>query len=235
MHLAAQPGVRYSLTNPHVYIQSNLVGFTNLLECCKKHQISHFMYASSSSVYGENKKVPFSIHDRTDQPISLYAATKKANELIAYTYSHLYSLPTTGLRLFTVYGPWGRPDMAILSFTTAIIEQKPIEIYNYGDMKSDFTYIDDVTESIFRLIQKGPPKDPSFPPYKLYNIGNHQPVQLNDLIKLLEEQLGRKAIKQFLPIQPGDVPKTFADINDLVKDINFKRIVSIEEGIKRFI
>lgn len=235
VHLAAQPGVRYSLTNPHVYIQSNLVGFTNLLECCKKHQISHFIYASSSSVYGENKKVPFSIHDRTDQPISLYAATKKANELIAYTYSHLYSLPTTGLRFFTVYGPWGRPDMAVFSFAKAIIEQKPIDIYNYGDMKRDFTYIDDVNESIFRLIKKGPPKNPPFPPYKLYNIGNHQPVQLNDLIKLLEEQLGRKAIKQFLPIQPGDVPKTFADINDLVKDINFKPIVSIEEGIKRFI
>jgi UDP-glucuronate 4-epimerase len=232
VNLAAQAGVRYSLTHPHVYIQSNLVGFTNLLECCKKHQISHLIYASSSSVYGGNQKVPFSTHDRTDHPISLYAATKKANELIAHTYSHLYSLPTTGLRFFTVYGPWYRPDMAIFTFTKAITEQRPIDVFNYGDMKRDFTYIDDVIQSIFRLIKKGPPKDPH---YKLYNIGNNQPVQLNDMIQLLEEGLGKKAIKRFLPIQPGDVPETFADIDDLVNDINFKPNISIEEGIKRFI
>lgn len=235
VNLAAQAGVRYSLTNPHVYIQSNLVGFTNLLECCKKHQISHLLYASSSSVYGGNKKVPFSIHDRTDHPISLYAATKKANELIAHTYSHLYSLPTTGLRFFTVYGPWGRPDMAIFSFTRSIIEQKPIEVYNYGNMKRDFTYIDDVIESVFRLVKKGPPTDSPHPPYKIYNIGNNQPVELNEMIRLLEEQLGRKAVKQLLPIQSGDVIETFAAIDDLVKDINFKPAVSLEEGIEKFI
>jgi UDP-glucuronate 4-epimerase len=235
VNLAAQAGVRYSLTNPHVYIQSNLVGFTNLLECCKKHQISHLLYASSSSVYGGNKTIPFSTQDRTDHPISLYAATKKANELIAHTYSHLYHLPTTGLRFFTVYGPWGRPDMATFSFTRSIIEQKPIEIYNYGNMKRDFTYIDDVIESIFRLIKKGPPTGPSSPPYKIYNIGNNQPVQLNDLIRIMEEQLGKKAIRKLMPIQPGDVTETFADIDDLLQDIHFKPAISIEEGIKRFI
>ncbi|WP_338470758.1 NAD-dependent epimerase/dehydratase family protein [Niallia sp. XMNu-256] len=232
VHLAAQAGVRYSLTNPHAYIQSNLVGFTNLLECCKKHQISHFIYASSSSVYGGNKKIPFSVSDRTDEPVSLYAATKKANELLAHTYSHLYRLPTTGLRFFTVYGPWGRPDMAIYSFTKAMIEQKPIDVYNYGDMQRDFTYIDDVIQSIFLLIKKGPPKDPL---YKVYNIGNNKPVQLNHLIHLLEKELGIKAEKRLLPIQPGDVHKTYADIDELIEDIHFQPNISIEKGIKRFI
>ncbi|NUK30410.1 NAD-dependent epimerase [Parageobacillus sp. VR-IP] len=232
VNLAAQAGVRYSLKNPHKYIQSNVVGFVNILECCKKHKIPHLIYASSSSVYGNNKNVPFSVTDRVDYPISLYAATKRANELMAYTYSHLYNLPTTGLRFFTVYGPWGRPDMALFKFANAIMKQQPIEIYNYGNMKRDFTYIDDVTESILRLIYRGPSTES---PYKIYNIGNNQPVQLNYLIQVLEEHLGKKAIKKLLPMQPGDVPETFADIDELVKDINYKPKVSIEEGIKRFV
>jgi len=232
VNLAAQPGVRYSLKNPHKYIQANVVGFANILECCKKHKIRHLIYASSSSVYGNNKNAPFSVADRTDSPVSLYAATKKANELMAYTYSHLYRLPTTGLRFFTVYGPWGRPDMALFKFANAIVKQQPIEIYNYGNMKRDFTYVDDVTESILRLIDKGPSTES---PYKIYNIGNNQPVQLNYFIEVLEEHLGKKAIKKLLPMQPGDVPETFADIDELVKDINYKPKVSIEEGIKRFV
>ena len=232
VNLAAQAGVRYSLKNPHKYIQSNVVGFVNILECCKKHKIPHLIYASSSSVYGNNKNVPFSVTDRVDYPISLYAATKRANELMAYTYSHLYNLPTTGLRFFTVYGPWGRPDMALFKFANAIMKQQPIEIYNYGNMKRDFTYIDDVTESILRLIYRGPSTES---PYKIYNIGNNQPVQLNYFIQVLEEHLGKKAIKKLLPMQPGDVPETFADIDELVKDINYKPKVSIEEGIKRFV
>ncbi|MGE8203143.1 NAD-dependent epimerase [Heyndrickxia sp. NPDC080065] len=233
IHLAAQAGVRYSLENPHVYIQANVVGFANILECCKMHQISHLIYASSSSVYGENKQIPFSVSDRVDQPISLYAATKKANELMAYTYCHLYKLPTTGLRFFTVYGPWGRPDMAYFTFSNAIINQQPIQVYNYGNMKRDFTYIDDVIESIFRLIKKGPhTKTPT--PYKIYNIGNHQPVQLHYFIQILEEQLGKEAIKKFLPMQPGDVPETFADIEELVKDINYRPTTKIEDGLNKF-
>ncbi|EHL72237.1 NAD-dependent epimerase [Bacillus smithii] len=232
VNLAAQPGVRYSLENPHKYIQSNIVGFANILECCKKHKIPHLIYASSSSVYGNNKKIPFSVTDRVDNPISLYAATKKANELMAYTYSHLYHLPTTGLRFFTVYGPWGRPDMALFKFANAIVKQQPIEIYNYGNMKRDFTYIDDITESILRLINKEPSPES---PYKIYNIGNNQPVQLNDFIQVLEKHLGKKAIKKLLPIQPGDVPETFADIDELVKDIDYKPQVSIEEGIEKFV
>jgi UDP-glucuronate 4-epimerase len=232
VNLAAQPGVRYSLKNPHKYIQSNVVGFTNILECCKNHKIPHLIYASSSSVYGNNKNAPFSVNDRVDYPISLYAATKRANELMAYTYSHLYNLPTTGLRFFTVYGPWGRPDMAVFKFANAIVKQQPIEIYNYGNMKRDFTYVDDVTESILRLIYRGPSTESS---YKIYNIGNNQPVQLNYFIQVLEEHLGKKAIKKLLPMQPGDVPETFADIDELVKDINYKPKVSIEEGIKRFV
>lgn len=235
LHLAAQAGVRYSLTNPEVYIQSNLIGFFNILECCKKYNTSHLLYASSSSVYGGNEQIPFSTKDRTDQPISLYAATKKANELMAYTYSHLYQVPTTGMRFFTVYGPWGRPDMAIFSFSHAIINQQPIDIYNYGNMKRDFTYIDDVTEAIIRLMKKGPPTASVHPPYKVYNIGNHQPVRLNEMIMLLEEQLGMKAIKNPMPIQPGDVPETFADIDDLIKDIQFAPSVSLKEGMKRFV
>ncbi|WP_071394568.1 NAD-dependent epimerase [Bacillus tuaregi] len=235
IHLAAQAGVRYSLTHPHTYIQSNLVGFFNLLECCKKYKILHLLYASSSSVYGGNNKIPFSVNDRTDHPISLYAATKKSNELMAYTYSHLFKLPTTGLRFFTVYGPWGRPDMAIYSFSHAIMKQKPIDIYNYGKMKRDFTYIDDVIEAIFQLMKIGPPQATSKPPYKVYNIGNHQPVELSDMIKLLEDQLGRKAIKNYVAIQPGDVPETFANIDDLILDTQFTPTVSIEEGIKKFV
>ncbi|MGM0878989.1 MAG: NAD-dependent epimerase [Bacillota bacterium] len=234
VNLAAQAGVRYSLINPHMYIQSNLVGFTNILECCKTHHINHLLYASSSSVYGDNKQIPFSVNDRVDNPISLYAATKKANELMAYTYSHLYKLPATGLRFFTVYGPWGRPDMALFTFSHAIINQQPIEIYNYGNMKRDFTYIDDVIESIFRLIKKGPPTD-SLSPHKIYNIGNNQPVQLNDFIKVLEEQIGKKAEKKLLPLQPGDVLETYADIDDLIKDISYKPRVTIEEGIQKFV
>ncbi|MBM4762988.1 NAD-dependent epimerase [Bacillus sp. B15-48] len=234
IHLAAQAGVRYSLTNPHIYIQSNLVGFANILECCKNHQIKHLIYASSSSVYGENEKIPFSVSDRVDRPISLYAATKKSNELMAYTYSHLYDLPTTGLRFFTVYGPWGRPDMALFTFTDAIMKQEPIEIYNYGDMKRDFTYIDDVIESVYRLMKKAPPTD-SFSPYKIYNIGNNRPVQLHDFIQVLEAHLGKKAIKKFLPLQSGDVPETFAEIDDLVKDIQYKPKVSINKGVEKFV
>lgn len=233
VHLAAQPGVRYSLTNPHAYIQSNLVGFATILECCKKHRIKHLLYASSSSVYGNNKKSPSSVSDRVDQPISLYAATKKANELMAYTYSHIYKLPTTGLRFFTVYGPWGRPDMAAMTFSNAIIAQQPIEVYNYGLMKRDFTYIDDVIESIFCLIKKEPPSEAaSF--HKIYNIGNHQPVELNTFIQLLEKQLGKKAVLKLLPLQPGEVLETFADIEELANDINYKPTTSIEEGITKF-
>lgn len=234
LHFAAQAGVRYSITHPHGYIQSNLVGFTNMLECCRKFNVSSLIYASSSSVYGQNKQLPFSITDRVDTPISLYAATKRANELLAYTYSHLYNLPTTGLRLFTVYGPWGRPDMAIFNFTNLILKKEPIEIYNNGYMKRDFTYIDDCIESVYRLVKKGPPRD-IHPPYKIYNIGSHQPVQLLDCIDLIETHLGDKAIKRFLPLQPGDVPETFADIDDLTMDIHYKPRVSIDEGIKRFI
>lgn len=234
VNLAAQAGVRYGLENPHSYIQSNLVGFANILDCCKKHQIKHLIYASSSSVYGDNKKRLFSVCDRVDHPISLYAATKKANELMAYTYSHLYNLPTTGLRLFTVYGPWGRPDMAAFTFSNAIIRQQPIEVYNYGNMKRDFTYIDDVVESMFRLIKKVPPAE-SLSFYKIYNIGNHQPVQLNYFIQVLEEQLGMKAVVKLLPLQPGDVLETYADIQELVNDINFKPTTPIEEGISQFV
>ncbi|PKR84965.1 NAD-dependent epimerase [Heyndrickxia camelliae] len=234
IHLAAQAGVRYSLENPHAYIQSNLVGFANILDCCKQHQIKHLIYASSSSVYGSNKQVPFSVSDRVDQPISLYAATKKANELMAHTYSHLYSLPTTGLRFFTVYGPWGRPDMAYFTFSNAIIKQEPLNLFNYGNMRRDFTYIDDVIESIYRLIKKSPPIDIS-PPYKIFNIGNHQPVQLHYFIQVLEDQIGMKAIKNFLPIQPGDVQETFADIEDIVKFIDYRPKTNIEDGLRNFV
>lgn len=234
VHLAAQAGVRYSLENPHQYIQSNLVGFTNMLECCKKWKIDHLLYASSSSVYGNNKKTPFSIEDRVDQPVSIYAATKKANELMAYTYSHLYNLPATGMRFFTVYGPWGRPDMALFTFADAIINQRPINVYNHGHMKRDFTYIDDVVESIMRLLKKGPPTD-SGTPHKLYNIGNNKPEELNRFIETLEKHLGQQAQKVFLPMQPGDVVETYADITELVKDIHYQPQVSIDEGIKRFV
>ncbi|MDN3017493.1 GDP-mannose 4,6-dehydratase [Paenibacillus sp. BSR1-1] len=234
VNLAAQAGVRYSLKNPHVYIQSNLVGFANILDCCKKYQIKHLIYASSSSVYGNNKKIPFSVNDRVDNPVSLYGATKKANEVLAYSYSQLYQLPVTGLRFFTVYGPWGRPDMAYYTFSNAIMNQEPIEVYNYGNMKRDFTYIDDVIESIYRLIKKGPP-DKSNSYYKIYNIGNHHPVNLNDFIQVLEEHLGKNADMRLLPFQPGDVQETYADIDDLVKDINYKPVTSVKEGIRKFV
>lgn len=234
VHLAAQAGVRYSLENPHQYVQSNLVGFTNILECCKKWKVEHLLFASSSSVYGNNKKTPFSIEDRVDHPVSIYAATKKANELMAYTYSHLYHLPATGMRFFTVYGPWGRPDMALFSFAHAIINQKPIHVYNHGKMKRDFTYIDDVVESIMRLLKKGPPTDATIP-HKIYNIGNNKPEQLNTFIETLEKHLGQQAQKVLLPMQPGDVVETYADISELEKDIHYRPQVSIDEGIKRFV
>jgi UDP-glucuronate 4-epimerase len=235
VNLAAQAGVRYSLEHPESYIQSNLVGFANLLEVCRKHPIKHLVYASSSSVYGANKKIPFSVKDRVDHPISIYAATKKANEEMAYTYSHLYKLPTTGLRFFTVYGPWGRPDMALFSFSKAIIENRPIEIYNYGKMKRDFTYIDDVIEAIYRLIEKGPPEDETTVPHHIYNIGNHHPVQLQDFVELLEKGLGKKAIKNYVPLRPGEVIETYADIDDLISWINYRPSTSVEEGVQKFL
>lgn len=230
VHLAAQAGVRYSLENPHAYIQANMVGFTNILECSRKHQIDHLLYASSSSVYGANKKIPFSVEDRVDHPVSLYAATKKSNELLAYTYSHLYQLPTTGLRFFTVYGPWGRPDMALFSFTDKIVHNKPIQLYNHGNMKRDFTYIDDVVESIYRLMKNAPPQH-----HKVFNIGNHQPVKLDYFVELIEKNLGMKATKELLPMQPGEVEETYADIDDLIKAINYKPTTSIEDGIEKFV
>ncbi|HBE17278.1 MAG TPA: capsular biosynthesis protein CpsI [Cyanobacteria bacterium UBA11149] len=239
-HLAAQAGVRYSLENPHIYIDSNLVGFANILEGCRQAQIKHLVFASSSSVYGANKKVPFSVTDNVDSPISLYAATKKANELMAHAYSHLYRIPMTGLRFFTVYGPWGRPDMAIFLFTKAILEGKPINVFNSGDMQRDFTYVDDVVEGVIRVMDNIPlPQDgetgASQVPYKLYNIGNHQPIQLLKLIEIMENYLGKKAIKNMLPIQPGDVPTTYADVDDLMKDVGFKPNTPIEIGVERFV
>jgi len=231
LHLAAQAGVRYSLTNPNAYIDSNLVGFGNILEVCRHGDVEHLAYASSSSVYGANQKQPFSIEDNVDHPVSLYAATKRANELMAYTYSHLYKLPTTGLRFFTVYGPWGRPDMAIFSFTKAILEGRPIDVFNYGKMQRDFTYIDDIVEGVVRVLDAAPGDTP---PYRLYNIGNNQPVELTHFIDVLEKCLGRKAERRMLPMQPGDVPATFADVDALVRDVGFRPETPIEEGIRRF-
>ncbi|AFZ46686.1 NAD-dependent epimerase/dehydratase [Cyanobacterium stanieri PCC 7202] len=240
IHLAAQAGVRYSIENPHAYVDSNLVGFVNLLECCRHNSIKHLVFASSSSVYGANKKIPFSTSDNVDNPVSLYAATKKANELMAHTYSHLYHIPCTGLRFFTVYGPWGRPDMAYFLFTKAILEGKPIKVFNYGRMQRDFTYIDDIVEGIIRVMnhlpQSSTAEDGSkIPPYKIYNIGNNQPVELTRFIEVIENCLGMEAEKNFLPIQPGDVPTTYADIDDLIQDVGFKPTTSIEEGIERFV
>lgn len=240
INLAAQAGVRYSLENPDAYIQSNVIGFMNILKCCNHHQIEHLIYASSSSVYGANNKMPFSTNDNVDHPISLYAATKRVNELLAYTYSHLYDLPTTGLRFFTVYGPWGRPDMSYFKFTKAIMKGDPIQVYNSGNMKRDFTYIDDIVEGIVRLLGKKPeriqlPTISSNAPYKIYNIGNNQPVKLMEFISVFEEKIGKKAIKQFLPMQAGDVHETYADIEDLEKDIGFKPQTTINEGIGKFI
>ncbi|WP_069789910.1 NAD-dependent epimerase [Cyanobacterium sp. IPPAS B-1200] len=240
VHLAAQAGVRYSIENPHAYVDSNLVGFVNLLECCRHNAIKHLVFASSSSVYGANKKIPFSTSDNVDNPVSLYAATKKANELMAHTYSYLYNIPCTGLRFFTVYGPWGRPDMAYFLFTKAILEGKPIKVFNYGKMQRDFTYIDDIVEGIIRVMNHLPQGSVSdggqkHPPYKIYNIGNNQPVELSKFIEVIENCLGMEAEKNFLPIQPGDVPTTYADIDDLIEDVGFKPSTTIEEGIEKFV
>lgn len=231
VHLAAQAGVRYSLENPHAYVDSNLVGFVNLLEGCRHHQIKHLVYGSSSSVYGANKKIPFLVEDNVDHPISLYAATKKANELMAHTYSHLYRLPTTGLRFFTVYGPWGRPDMAYFSFTKAILAGKQIKVFNHGKMRRDFTYIDDVIEGLVRVLAHVPNEQV---PYRLYNIGNHSPVALLDFIQILEDCLGRKAEKLFLPMQPGDVLETYADVSALVADVGFSPSTPLAVGLDKF-
>lgn len=246
VNLAAQAGVRYSLVNPLAYINSNIYGFINILEGCRHTKVKHLIFASSSSVYGLNTQMPFSVHHNVDHPISLYAATKKANELMAHTYSFLYGIPTTGLRFFTVYGPWGRPDMALFLFTRAILEDRPIDIYNYGKMKRDFTYIDDIVEGVLRVIEKIPESNPhwsgmnpdpatSCAPYKLYNIGNNNPVELMRLIEVLEDTLGKKAKKNLLPIQPGDVPATYADVADLVNDVGFKPDTPIEEGVSKFV
>ncbi|RAL20514.1 capsular biosynthesis protein CpsI [Lujinxingia litoralis] len=246
VHLAAQAGVRYSLENPHAYIDSNIVAFTNILEGCRHQETPHLVYASSSSVYGANTSLPFSIHDNIDHPVSLYAATKKANELMAHTYSHLYGLPTTGLRFFTVYGPWGRPDMALFLFTDAILKGRPIKVFNHGDMQRDFTYIDDIIEGVVRVTDRvaepnaswsGDAPDPgtSAAPYRIYNIGNNNPVQLMDMIGALEECLGQEAQKDFLPMQPGDVQATYADVDDLIADVGFKPDTPIQEGIANFV
>lgn len=246
VNLAAQAGVRYSLTNPHAYLDSNLAGFLNILEGCRHHNVEHLVYASSSSVYGANTKMPFSVHDNVDHPVSLYAASKKANELMAHTYSHLYRIPTTGLRFFTVYGPWGRPDMALFMFTRNILAGKPIDVYNHGNHRRDFTYIDDIIEGVLRVLDKVPEPNPhwtgdtpdsatSLAPYRLYNIGNHQPVELLHFIDVLENCLGHKAGKNLLPMQQGDVLATYADVDDLIRDVGFAPATPIEEGIARFV
>ena len=246
VNLAAQAGVRYSLENPHAYVDSNLVGFVNLLECCRHHRVKHLVFASSSSVYGANTRMPFSVHDNVDHPVSLYAATKKANELLAHTYSHLYGLPVTGLRFFTVYGPWGRPDMALFLFTRAILAGRPIQVFNHGNMQRDFTYIDDIVEGVVRVMKKIPAPDPdwsgqtpdpgtSYAPYRIYNIGNNQPVSLLRFIEVLESCLGVKAEKEYRDMQPGDVPATYADIDDLYKAVGFKPTTTIEDGVQRFV
>lgn len=246
VNLAAQAGVRYSLVNPHAYVDSNLIGFVNVLEGCRHSKVNHLVFASSSSIYGANTRIPFSVRHNVDHPISLYAATKKANELMAHTYSHLYDLPVTGLRFFTVYGPWGRPDMALFTFTKAILDEQPINIFNYGKMRRDFTYIDDVVEGIFRVMNRipqpnaawsGETPDPgtSQAPYQIYNLGNNQPVELLHLIAVLESCLNQEAQKNFMPLQPGDVMQTFADVDDLVKDIGFKPNTSIEVGVEHFV
>lgn len=246
VNLAAQAGVRYSIVNPHAYLESNLHGFLNILEACRHHGVKHLVYASSSSVYGANKKMPFSVHHNVDHPLSLYAASKKSNELMAHAYSSLYKLPTTGLRFFTVYGPYGRPDMALFIFTKAILEGKPIDVYNEGKMIRDFTYIDDIVEGISRLVPKiakpnsqwtGIDPDPatSFAPYRLFNIGNNNPVELSRFIEVIEEKLGKKAIKNLLPIQQGDVSASSADVDDLMREVDFKPATPIEKGIGNFI
>ena len=246
INLAAQAGVRYSLINPYAYVDSNLIGFVNILEACRHYPVKHLLYASSSSVYGGNKVAPFSTEHQVDHPVSLYAATKKSNELMAHTYSHLYKIPTTGLRFFTVYGPWGRPDMAYFSFTQDILSGKPIKVFNYGKMERDFTYIDDIVEGIVRLLPLAPKANPewdetkdklseSFAPYKVYNIGNNQPVKLETFISVLEDKLGQKAEKNYIEMQPGDVVRTYADTTDLEQAINFKPKTSIEEGLGKYV
>lgn len=246
LHLAAQAGVRYSLTNPQAYITSNVVGFTNILEGARYGGVEHLVYASSSSVYGANTKMPFSVHHNVDHPLSFYAATKKANELMAHTYSHLYRLPTTGLRFFTVYGPWGRPDMAMFLFTKAILAGEPIKVFNHGKMLRDFTYIDDIVEGVVRLLDKpavpnpewdsdSPDSATSLAPYRLYNIGNNNPVELGRLIEVLEETIGRKAIRDLVGMQPGDVPATYADVSGLTQAVGFRPSTPIESGVKHFV
>ena len=246
VNLAAQAGVRYSIENPLAYVDSNLVGFAHVLEGCRHHGIEHLVYASSSSVYGANTTMPFSVHDNVDHPLSLYAASKKANELMAHTYSHLYGLPTTGLRFFTVYGPWGRPDMALFKFTRAILAGEPIEVFNYGRHRRDFTYVDDIVEGVLRVLERVPPANPdwsgaapdpasSSAPYRVYNIGSHRPVELLHYIEVLEHCLGRTAEKELKPLQPGDVPDTYADVDDLVADLGYRPTTPVEDGVRRFV
>ncbi|MCP4200740.1 MAG: NAD-dependent epimerase [bacterium] len=246
VHLAAQAGVRYSIENPHSYVDNNLVGFINILDACRQTETGHLVYASSSSVYGANSRIPFSVHDNVDHPLSLYAATKKANELMAHTYSHLYGLPTTGLRFFTVYGPFGRPDMALFKFTKLILADEPIDVYNYGNHRRDFTYIDDIVEGVLRTLDHvaqsnpdwtGDTPDPgtSAAPYRIYNIGNSTPVELMKYIEILEQCLGRTAEKNLLPLQPGDVPDTYADVDDLTHDVGYAPTTPVEVGVKRFV
>jgi len=246
VNLAAQAGVRYSLENPLAYIDSNLVGFGHILEGCRHNGVEHLVYASSSSVYGSNTKMPFSVHDNVNHPVSLYAATKKANELMAHTYSHLYQLPTTGMRFFTVYGPWDRPDMALQKFAKAILNNEPIKLFNYGNHRRDFTYIDDIVEGVIRVLDKpaqpnpdwsgdNPDSGTSYAPWRIYNIGNNNPVELNDYIAALEKGLGKQAQKELLPLQPGDVPDTFADVDDLVRDMDYKPQTKLDEGMQQFV
>jgi UDP-glucuronate 4-epimerase len=246
VNLAAQAGVRYSLENPRAYVDSNLVGFVNILESCRRHPVKHLAYASSSSVYGANTKMPFSVHDNVDHPLSLYAASKKANELMAHTYSHLFGIPTTGLRFFTVYGPWGRPDMALFKFTENILAGKPIDVFGEGRQRRDFTYVDDIVEGVYRVTLKVPQGDPAWTgekpdpssskaPWRIYNIGNNKPVELMRFIAVIEAKLGKKAVLNLLPMQPGDVPATEADVDDLIRDVGFKPATSVEDGISRFV
>jgi UDP-glucuronate 4-epimerase len=246
VHLAAQAGVRHSLTDPHAYVDSNLTGFTNVLEGCRHNGCKHLLYASSSSVYGGNSKMPFSVHENVDHPLSLYGASKKANELMAHAYAHLFRLPTTGLRFFTVYGPWGRPDMAMWIFTKAILAGEPIKLFNHGNMRRDFTYVDDIVEAIVRLIDRTPTPDPAWnsalpdpgssnAPWRVYNIGNNKPVELLEVVRLLEEAIGKSAKCELLPMQPGDVPATYADVDDLMRDVGFRPATPIRDGIARFV
>jgi len=246
VNLAAQAGVRYSLENPHAYIQSNIIGFTNILEACRHTKVEHLVYASSSSVYGANKRLPFSVQHNVDHPVSLYAATKKANELMAHTYSHLFAIPTTGLRFFTVYGPWGRPDMALFKFTANILAGEPIDVFNYGKHTRDFTYIDDIVEGVIRVLDRVAQADTEFDPlhptaasstapYRVYNIGNHQPIELARYIEVIEDCLGKRAVKNLLPMQPGDVADTYADVAELTRDTGYSPSTPVEVGVKRFV